>query len=912
METTFIPDPCQLEVIEAEGGNHLVLAPPGCGKTQILAERICHAHAKGVDYADMLCLTFTNRAARGMTERIAQRIGDDVIGEVFVGNVHRFCSRFLFNNGLVAAESSVIDDDDAISILARYLGDDEYLVLSHYQRRRDYTTVFHLSSFMHQIKMGHPRALRLHNDCLDSDDIAAMNYICASQKKEFTAEMMVDMYLHADDYRPLVNGDTMDYGAQQIAKKMLRKMATAHAYECYKRENRLIDFNDLLMLTYDALAADNGETPRYHRYRWIQVDEVQDLNPLQMNIIRLLTANDAHTVMCLGDEQQAIFSFMGAKMGTLEALRKKEGCQLHHLSVNHRSPEYLLKVYNDYAAEVLGIDRSLLPQPCEGSNKARLGNELLILCSNTYEDEVRDVVQFATQLNHNFPGDTTAIVVNANHDAEEIATELRRKGVGFFKVSGTDMFSLPDVKLLFAHLGVLNNEMNFMAWARLLHGLRVFEASASARIFVRELFDRALMPLDLLRTDGSSYLQEFVKCYEKEDIVVFDTETTGLDVFEDDIVQIAAVKMRKGKVVDGSAFVAYLKTSREIPERLGDIVNPIIEERKHHTLDDNGDALRRFMSYAEGAVLLAHNADYDYRILENNLRRYCPGIALKASHPRYLDSLRLVRLLHPELQNHKLKYLIASFGLEGVNSHLADDDVNATCGVVTHCYEEAKERIKEQKRFLALKQTRQHAAALQSAYGTFHAEAMARMYVRRAKEETPALVDELLLFQQFMLDEGKIQAIEGFKHVVAFLSNDLIDTAKERSLYEQLSHHAMEMATLKEADLCGGAAMDEHIFVTTIHKAKGLEFDNVIVFDAIDGRFPNYYTRNMPQIAAEDARKFYVAITRAKHRLYVSQCLAQANWHGETSQRYLTPFMRPVEKHFSSVVMEPPSKINNA
>ena len=156
MNFTFVPDPCQQEVIEAEGGNHLVLASPGCGKTQILAERICRAHENGVDYADMLCLTFTNRAARGMTERIARRMGDEVTGEIFVGNVHRYCSRFLFANGLVPTESAVIDDDDAVSILARYLGDDEYSVVANYQRRREYAEVFHLSTFMHQIRMKHP------------------------------------------------------------------------------------------------------------------------------------------------------------------------------------------------------------------------------------------------------------------------------------------------------------------------------------------------------------------------------------------------------------------------------------------------------------------------------------------------------------------------------------------------------------------------------------------------------------------------------------------------------------------------------------------------------------------------------------------------------------------------------------
>ena len=83
----------QQAVIEATGGRHLVLAPPGCGKTAVLAERIVWARRHGVPFSDMACLTFTNRAARGMHERIEQRLGDvEGIDELFVGNVHRFCS----------------------------------------------------------------------------------------------------------------------------------------------------------------------------------------------------------------------------------------------------------------------------------------------------------------------------------------------------------------------------------------------------------------------------------------------------------------------------------------------------------------------------------------------------------------------------------------------------------------------------------------------------------------------------------------------------------------------------------------------------------------------------------------------------------------------------------------------------
>ena len=116
----FVPDESQREVLEADGGFHLVLASPGCGKTQILSERVRLAHRQGVPFADMLCLTFTNRAARGMFERIHATVGDDdSVEQMFVGNVHRFCSRFLFAHELVAADSAIIDDEETVSIIAR-------------------------------------------------------------------------------------------------------------------------------------------------------------------------------------------------------------------------------------------------------------------------------------------------------------------------------------------------------------------------------------------------------------------------------------------------------------------------------------------------------------------------------------------------------------------------------------------------------------------------------------------------------------------------------------------------------------------------------------------------------------------------------------------------------------------------
>lgn len=908
-DSTFTPDPYQQEVIYARGGFHLVLAPPGCGKTQILTERIRHAHnAEGIVYADMLCLTFTNRAARGMVERIHNNISDDAVGDVFVGNVHRFCSKFLFSNALVAAESSVIDEDDAISIIARYLCDDEYTVMCNPSRRREYSNILHLESMMHQIRHNHPKAIRVHPDCINANDIAAMRRICEVMKRPFDAAAMIDIYENVDAYRDLTQSDTCDYGDRQIIMKLLQKMSLARHYQLYKRQNHLLDFHDLLVQTYDALVSDSKQT-QYRRYPWVQVDEVQDLNPLQMSIIKLLTARPFHTVIFLGDEQQAIFSFMGAKLDALSALKQQPKCQLHHLSVNHRSPKYLLDIFNTYAAEMLKIDPALLPEVGKERPQNILGNELKIICSETYEQEVRDCVQFANMLSNNFPESTTAIVVNSNRDAEVISDELTLRDIGHFKVSGTDLFSLPEVKLLLAHLGVLNNEFSFMSWARLMKGLRVYENNAAARNFVRQLFDHAIMPSDLLRFDDTTYIQKFIHSYENDTIVVFDTETTGLNVFEDDILQIAAVKVRNGVVVPGSEFTLYIETDKPIPAMLGDIVNPIIEERRHHKLLSHDDALRQFMAYAEGCTLLGHNADYDYHILDFNLRRYAPETSLADSHPSYLDSLRLVRLLHPELMEHKLKYLLSVLGLEGTNSHLADDDVNATRNVVVHCYNMAKDKVKEQNKFLGDSRVRLRVETLRKNYRDMYMEAVNSMYVREERimkseelcgdnEDKGALVRELRRFYDYLLAKGFTVEIDGLRFILAYLSGDMIDASKEPSLYEQLCNHTMEISTLKEADLCGSRSINERIFVTTIHKAKGLEFDNVIVFDAVDGRMPNYYSRNNPRQIAEDARKFYVALSRAKQRLYVSQCIQRLDYHNVPHEVHLTPFMRPISKYF--------------
>ena len=1046
---TFQPDESQRQVINAEGGYHLVLAPPGCGKTQILTERIRRAHQRdGVSYDDMLCLTFTNRAARGMIERIRENIDDSEVGKVYVGNVHRFCSKFLFENNVIPAETSIIDDDDAISIVARYLDEDEMKVMENAKRRREYFDVIHFSHLMQQLRTDQPSELRLHPECCNSNDIASMQKICQVQRMTYDKQAMLDIYDHIDFYQTATRMEGYDLGSQVTIGQLLNKMTIAQQYEKYKRENHLVDFEDLLIMTYDSLSTvgeGSQETQNAHKkYRWIQVDEVQDLNPLQLAIIDLITAVPAQnaqqpsptfTVIYLGDEQQAIFSFMGARLSTLNALRQRCEGHLHHLSTNHRSPQYLLEVYNEYARNILGIDTALLPKAASprpspkgegaailqakvrpsasvdrydllkdsarkmrkdstqaesflwehirdnalkvkfrrqhpigdyivdficieeqliievdggyhqkaeqqewdkqrtdylehvGYRIIRFSNEevlfginqvlttiksllkapsllgegrgeavLRILRSNTLNTEFYDVAHQARLFQKAYPDETTAIIVNSNADADTISAELQKMEQPHFKVSGEDLFATREMKLLLAHLNVLANEHNFIAWARLIKGFNVTASNAYARNLVQSLRQRSMLPNDFLLYDDCTYLEEFVKAYAG-DIVVFDTETTGLDVCNDEIVQIAAVRMRQGQIIEGSDFNVYLQTTRPIPQKLGDIDNPILEELKNHELLPPQEGLQCFLDYVGNSTLLGHNAMFDWQMLKNNIKRALPSQSGEGLGVRLFDSLKLIRLLAPDLRQYKLKYLLSVLGLEGENSHLADADVAATCSLVRYCYTRAQQQLEEQRKFRAQSRVKERAEALRRSYRNFYRQALSRLYDSSPQTVSP-LLKELQLFHDYLVKAGVIEPISKLHYVLRYLEEELLDPTSEHTLSQQLAAHIIEINTLKEADLCNSHSIDDRIFVSTVHKAKGLEFDNVIVFDAVEDRYPSYYNRNNKTAIAEDARKFYVAITRARKRLYVSQCLTRIDNYNQPHKRYLTRFMIPIQKFF--------------
>jgi len=886
-------DKYQVPVVEASQGYHLVLASPGCGKTHILAERIRYARERGVKYEDMLCLTFTNRAAREMTNRIQKVVGGD-FSELLVGNVHRFCSKFLFEQGRIPADSAIIDDEEAVCIIADYRNEDEEGVTRDFNRYKGYQTIIFFQHFIYQMEHQHPWKYYLHPESFTDDDREAVKHICASQKTEYDEQAVVNIYYHAQEYMDEANAPGLDGKTADRIRVLLWKMYYANCYARYKEENHLFDFEDLLLYTYDIYRSD----PTCKRYPWIQVDEVQDLNGMQLAIIDLLTAEDNPMVMYLGDEQQAIFSFMGAKVETLTLLKMRCKGNIHHLQRNHRSPKYLLDVFNDYAEKQLKIDPELLPLS-DNDTKATSG-DLRIIHSSTIEAEHKDITTEALSLYEQNKEERTAVIVSANSDADRISEAMTEAGLTHFKVSGRDLFDTPDVKLLLAHLSVLSNEHNSIAWTRIMKGVRAFPSHALARRFNWKLKQLALSPSDFLLYPESCYTAEFLRAYNEEEIVVFDTETTGLNVFQDDIIEIAAIRIKGGEVV-GEPLDLYIETDKPILPMLGDKENPMYaiyhEKMSTGELLSPSDALRRFLAYVGTSPILGHNANYDYNILDNNLQRYCND-TMQAHDIRCFDSLKLIRLLAPSLHSYKLESLLETFQLAGVNSHQAIDDVKATVSLVRLCAEKAREKQAQQAAFIRHPKVKPFTNVLHSNYGERYREAVNRLY-KLSTDHEPALVSELSAAYNAFHSDGLINDIPRLDYILRYLRIDMLtDETVANALAPQLSQYVMDINTLKEADFCNSKSILERIYVTTVHKAKGLEFDNVIIFDAADGRYPNAYNKTKQQ-DEEDARKFYVAMSRAKRRLFIAYSLQRVDRHGRVFNHDLTPLMDSIQKYFN-------------
>lgn len=924
-------DKHQEEAIGLQSGRHLVLAPPGCGKTEILTERVRRALEAGVALTDMLCLTFTNRAARGMQERIVENFPERSMGELYVGNLHRFCSKLLFESEAVPETATILDEDDArevIDSLARErLLEDRPPASEGLPLPEDPLPGF-VADFIQQ-----RAAELLQKDRGFPEETIQKALPPEVNQKNVELLAAFGLVAHDENHSPIIDEDRVD----KIARD----------YLAYKESQELLDFNDLLLKAWLFLS---DERSFVKRYPWIQVDEVQDLSPLQLAIVEKLWNDKEPSSVCVffGDEQQAIFSFMGAKLDRLQALSRTHA--VHHLHRNFRSPSYLLDLFNQFAVSELDADPALLPRAEKVSEKPK--GALRFLAAYNAKDQIELLGELARLAPE---GETTAVLVPSNAMADTLSNHLKDLKVEHFKISGSDLFRMDVLKTAKAYLGILKDDFQTAPWAQLISRLTRKDTTLK-RIrdyLARKFPDYGLLPSDLLHYSAEnpeepmSLLDDFTRAYWGE-LVVFDTETTGLEVGLDDVIQIAARKLRGGRCVD--TLTLFLKTEREIPKMLGNIPNPMAEvyetEKARGSLLPPVLAFKKFLAFVGDAPVVGHNVEYDvnivnaqYAVLKDRMKKaFDDGVDVSALPRAYArgellkryDTLRLSYALErvicrekglKRLPSHKLKDLIRILGVEGVNSHKADDDVAATEGLLAHFYELARPLVEKQRKFLLRPSIRNMSQTLRSALSEIYEEHRNLSYRPQSPEDPAILVQVLREFIESLPNHTEVQdQIDEIRKklplLYAYLDRVLIEKEKSRTLYAQLQRYLVHINSLKEADLCSSDVVRDRVFLSTVHKAKGLEFENVVIADARDGVYP-FFKSSTPEAKEEDARKFYVALSRAKKTITITWPL-ENDWGYSCRE---SPFLAAIREDFVRVtesdvlrndgVREPPDRFEN-
>ena len=675
-------------------------------------------------------------------------------------------------------------------------------------------------------------------DFLAGEKLISQN---ASVLDEESQKLIIDEIASSMDFKPktfdvlsYANKTTMTEYAipEKFWPQIKETKANATAAEQYiavKRANNYYDYDDLLTLLYAKLK--NGQ----HQFDFLIVDETQDLNDFQHAIIELLTSEMA-TVIYFADTNQAIYSFMGANVATMINLKNELEPlgRVYRFSQNFRSENHLLTIFNQFGGAYFGDLYTT-----STSNKSTFidTKNMALRCPDlkkTYPQWVRRLSEISAE-----SGEKIAILARSNNEVNAYAAEIEKLGLSYFKCATPDLFSRKEMKFFMAFMGTIQNDFDRLAWKNIFHFLAPGWTYEACRSFVNEIFETGRTPLDLILFGlDNSWMDTFVHEYNNGEIVVFDTETTGLNTSEDDIIQIAGIKIKNGVEID--RFEVYIKTDKDITE------SEKVHKISRVTLDERGispqDGLQQFLEFIDDSSILAHNLNYDFDVLNGNLKRHLPEVPLlEQDVTTQFDSLNIAKFVLPNKPLYKLEFLIEDLQIEGVvNSHNAMDDVVATVAVVNELYRKWTAEWKTIAN-LELRRNLNLIERVRTVFQTFAPNLTKQMSVADFADQ---------FFNHFEMNEPELGKFA--KYLRKFSENE----DAELNLHQRIDKHYTDYTKLKESDLMTG---DEQVCISTIHKSKGLEFDYVFIPE-----FPAYSFDNPD----EARRLYYVALTRAKQRLY--------------------------------------------
>ncbi|HNU13997.1 MAG TPA: 3'-5' exonuclease, partial [Chitinophagaceae bacterium] len=407
----------QKEAVLHKDGPIMIVAGAGSGKTKVLTTRVIHLMANGVDAFNILALTFTNKAAKEMKERVERILGNGEARNLYIGTFHSVFARILrFEADKIGypRNFTIYDTDDAKNVVKTVINEMN-LDDKHYKPNIVYNRIS-----------------------------SAKNALVGP------AEYRNDYAIQQEDMR--------------ANRPAIGQIYDAYVKRCFK--NGAMDFDDLLLKFYELLKNVPEALAKYQRkFRYILIDEYQDTNPAQYEIIKLLGA--MHENVCVvGDDAQSIYSFRGATIQNILQFQKDyDEVKIVKLEQNYRSTKSILHVANEVIKNNKGqIEKVLFTENSEGE-------KIKLVRTMTDNDEgkfVADSIQEQKLRNH-YSNKDFAILYRTNAQSRAFEEALRRMGIAYTIYGGISFYQRKEIKDLVAYLRIIVNPSDEEALKRIIN-----------------------------------------------------------------------------------------------------------------------------------------------------------------------------------------------------------------------------------------------------------------------------------------------------------------------------------------------------------------------------------------------------------------------------------------------------------
>lgn len=419
MDYTFLDElnDSQRAAVEYCDGPSLVIAGAGSGKTRVLTYKIAYMLSRGMKPWNILALTFTNKAANEMKQRIGALVGDDVAKYLYMGTFHSIFSRIL----RVEAERlgyannfTIYDESDSRSLIKTIIKE------------------MQLDDKVYKPASVHSRISMAKNNLLFPDEYAKT--------------------------RGLIERD--------VEQKVPAVSAIYSAYcERCKKANAM-DFDDLLTNTYRLLVSDNGIRKKYaERFRYILVDEYQDTNSVQQKIVWLLSEENMR-VCAVGDDAQSIYAFRGANIDNILDFQKQfAGTRLFKLERNYRSTQRIVQAANSlirhnerqipkdvYSCNAEGDKLSVKPAYSDRE-------EAIIVCN-----EIKRIKRIDKCGYNDF-----AVLYRTNSQSRSFEEAMRKVSIPYKIYGGLSFYQRKEIKDVIAYFRLIVNPDDEEAFKRIIN-----------------------------------------------------------------------------------------------------------------------------------------------------------------------------------------------------------------------------------------------------------------------------------------------------------------------------------------------------------------------------------------------------------------------------------------------------------